>query len=245
MGYLKRDGTPRHIPEHYWGIWEKVNSKVRKKAKKSKATDVKKMRDNFRKSAHLRPKTMWKRRKAKEMQVLEDALSKGTLDEVNELITAVKDSDLPPGVVVYSKSGEVIPLSSKAKDYDAKLGEEVCEKIRNGETVSTLNKAGIITVNKFRKWYRSVPDFKRMADEAELERSHLYFDKINQLITDVENQNIGTKEAQFIADQCKWILERLNPKFMQKSGKQELNVNMGEDGKVQFNIMLAPTNAQN
>lgn len=242
MGYLKRDGTPRRIPKRYWGKWAKVNEKVKPKAKKSNVEDIIKMHRNYKKSCKLRAKAGRKTKRDREIMALETALNTGTLDQIQDMMVAVKEAGLGQKLL-YDKDGTVIPVHNHAKDYDPELADVVLERMRDGDTVQILQRDGVITLNKFRKWYRSVPEFKKNADAAEIERTGLFYTKIQDLMGEVERGSLGTKEATFIADQCKWILERLNPKFMRKDGKQELNVNVNDDGKVQFQIMLASSTA--
>jgi hypothetical protein len=236
MPYLKKDGTPRRIPKHYWGIWEKVNEKVKPKAKKSTVEGVKKMRANFRKKCKIRGRVRKVRKKMAEELALENAINNGTLDELHELMQAVPNRQTP----LYTKDGTLVPTSKRLiADYDADLAETVLERMSSGDTVRMLEKQGVITLRQFRKWYRNVPDFKRSADLAEVERTQVFDDKLQELTEEVRQGSIGPREATFIADQYKWLMERLNPKFMQKNKSGDLNVQVN-DGKVQFQIVLAP-----
>lgn len=166
-------------------------------------------------------------------------------DELDELIETVKESGVNPHAVVYDRDGNMIPLRKTpaihhASKYNKTIARQICSLISEGSTVSDVcNKHKIISYDTFRRWYRDFAEFKKQVDQAYTERADYYVDKLFELMEEVKTNEVGVKEATFVADNIKWIAERLHPKFMQKRSSEAINVQVNDDAKVQFQIMLA------
>jgi hypothetical protein len=246
MGYLKKDGTPRRIPKTYTGVWAKYNTQVKPEARKSVlngAVNAKKMRRNYRKSNKIRYRAAQRTKRLREEEVLMSAMTSGNLDEVHDLMLVAKSADLHPAQNIYDKNGNIIPTKLKT-DYDPAVGDDLCDRIACGEVLTKIcsGTEKPCTLAKVRKWYRDVPEFKRKLDMAYSDRTDYYVDKLYQLMQDVESGTLGPRQASFIADQIRWMAEKLNPKFIQKSSKMDLNVVNDGDGNVNFQIILAGEN---
>lgn len=256
-GYYRKDGSPPRRPKHYYGVWNKENKKYKPRGKKNILSqngisekgihNLKQMRLNYRRGlAIIRRmiKLAWKRRRQREEGVLQDAMNNGTLEELHEMMVAVKSSDLGnKAMELYDKNGQLIPVLNLTKNYDKKLAEELCDKVAEGSSLKELcnGENKLMDIRTARKWYRNIPEFKKALDQAYTDRADYYMDKIYQLMDDVETGRLDPRKATFVADQIKWVAERLHPKFMQKNSKTSINIDADSisDGGINFQIILA------
>lgn len=167
----------------------------------------------------------------------------GRLQELHDLIRDLKESGVSVLKKVYDKDGNLIPLlkleNSPGMTYDKRLANKICNAIAVGKTLSAVcTQKDFPSYNAVRKWYRDIPEFKEQLDNAHVERLDYYLDELFDLMDEVKEEKVGVRQAQFVAEQIKWFAEKIHPRFEQKRG-DKFNVNIGDDGKVQFNITMA------
>lgn len=178
--------------------------------------------------------------------------SRGMEDEFWGLVTELKLGGVCVNKKVYDMEGNLIPLIpldeknvTHSTKYNRTHAREIVNRVIQGETLKEICKSEHLPrLETVRKWYRDYPDFTRQLDQAYTERADYYVDQLYDLMKEVQEGKLGTKQATFVADQIKWMAERLNPKFLNKSKSDGINVQVNDDGKVQFQILLAPQAGQ-
>lgn len=201
--------------------------------------------DAFKKNRSNGLKKKAKERREARQKTREVYAMQGRSEELEELSAALVASGTKTNTIVYDKDGNMIPLAKSPaihpnSKYNKLIARQICNLISEGSTVSDVcNKHKVIGYEAFRKWYRDLPEFRRQVDQAYTERADYYVDKLFELMEEVKGKEVGVKEAAFVADNIKWIAERLHPKFMQKRASEGISVQVNDDAKVQFQIMLA------
>jgi hypothetical protein len=237
VGYLKLDGTPRYVPKNYEvkGNLQRKKRFVDNKQKKRLMAKWRRFQSKIIRRHHRNMRT-------EERQALMLAELNGTLDEMHDLMVAVKqDPTVSSTSIKRTADGTIIPVHVPVREP---WEDKICELITCGSTLKEVCKIeGMPTHNRVRKLYRESIGFKRQLDQAYTDRADYYVDQLYELMSEVKSGTTGTREASFVADQIRWLAERLSPKFMQKgNGKLDINLDNMQDGKVQFNIILAGGN---
>jgi hypothetical protein len=182
------------------------------------------------------------RLREKGAKTVEIYTKEGRIDELHDIIQECKSRGFNRTMEVYDKAGNLIPLGNitpRAK-FNKKVTNELCARISQGENLRTLCKLPEFPNHStIRKWYHQFPEFKKALDAAYTDRADYYVDQLYELMDEVKSDSLGVKQADFIATQIKWIAERLHPKFMAKTAKSDINVQVNDDGKVNFQILLS------
>lgn len=164
-----------------------------------------------------------------------------------ELIETLLEKGVPRNMKVYDKDGNLIPLldfeerrpSRSVVKYDKRVLSTIVERIINGDTLSNICLSeGMPPLIRVRDWYSKYPEVARQLDQAYTERADYYVDQLYGLMEEVKNNSLDVKKGTFIADQIKWLAERLHPKFVAKGRDAGINVQVNDEGKVQFQILL-------
>ncbi len=157
---------------------------------------------------------------------------------------------------VYDKEGNLIPLIDFEEKrqvkhnpkYDKNILSKVVERIINGDTLTnictspTSQEEGMPTLRAIRRWYVAYPEVARQLDQAYTERADYYVDQLYGLMDEVKKNAIDVKKGTFIADQIRWLAERLHPKFMTNKKTEGVNINIDGESKIQFQMLFAPPN---
>ena len=229
-------------------LYKSLNSQFKKKrfySTETKNRSLAAFKKNVKRGMSKRSKKINDDRREAQKKTIEVYERENKMEELEELVDLALSAGAKGVKQVFDKDGNMLPVCSvdppiRSNKYTKTLARQVVDLIASGNTVSDIcNKQKLVGLATFRKWYRDVPEFKRQIDQAYTERADYYVDKLFELMEEVKHNEVGVKEATFVADNIKWIAERLHPKFMQKRNTEAINVQVNDDAKVQFQILLA------
>ena len=148
---------------------------------------------------------------------------------------------------MYKRKEEVNPIKPRRKGqsvYTHRKATKLCLLIANGQSINRITKdpkhaKWCPTRQSIFHWSRDIPEFKTMLDMAYICRADHYIDKLYELMDDVETGALGVKEAGFVAEQIKWIGEKIHPRYAKsiESNNPQVNIAAKEGSAIQ--IILA------
>jgi len=94
--------------------------------------------------------------------------------------------------------------------YTKELGEEICERIANGESLRTICKEDNMPERKsIHNWLFKYPDFLHHYEESRELQADTYADEMEDIARD---ETIDVQRARLIVDTRKWVSSKLKPK---------------------------------
>ena len=118
----------------------------------------------------------------------------------------------------------------RPSEYTAKLGEEICERVRRGATIHSIAKEPDMPAEKtIHAWRDMHAEFGKNYVRARADRADSRFDEISKIKKQMLDGDIKSDVARVAIDALKWQAGKEQPKKYGDRITQDLNIKNFDD----------------
>jgi hypothetical protein len=122
--------------------------------------------------------------------------------------------------ILAAKEAERAKNAARPVDYDFDLACEICTQVAEGKSLKTIvsENYDMPNVPTILRWLHGGghPEFLAMFQTAKLDQAESGFERLLEIVDNIEKRKIRATDAKVMIDTIKWTIGKLNPRYGEK-----------------------------